>query len=326
MRFFRTILLLPAAVTACIAATLAAAAQDRPMSNWPARTVTILVPFGAGGATDGVARLIAQHLSEQLSQRFVIENRAGGAGNVATAAVAHAAPDGYTLLLGSTGPMAVNKLIYSSLSFDPVRDFSPIALIGIVPQAIVVGKRLPVRTLQELVAHAKANPGKLNFGNSGVGAMAHITAVSLAKAAGLDVAHVTYRSGAQALNDLLGGTIDVAFPTYIPQVATMNMLAVTATERMKEMPNVPTVRETGVADIVAGPWFGLVAPAGTPPEIVAKVNREVNAFIKTPKARELFDTIGLHVMGGTPEAMRSFMAEETARWAPVVEWAKIRIN
>jgi tripartite-type tricarboxylate transporter receptor subunit TctC len=293
--------------------------------DWPSRAVTIQVPFGAGGATDGVARLIARHLSDTLGQQFVIENRAGGAGNVATAAVANARPDGYTLLLGSTGPMAVNKLIYKSLPFDPARDFSPIALIGIVPQAIVVGNRLPVKSLRELVAHAKANPGKLNFGNSGVGAMAHITAVSLAQAAGLDVAHVTYRSGAQALNDLLGGTIDVAFPTYIPQVATMNTLAITATERMKEMPNVPTVRETGVADIVAGPWFGLVAPAGTPPEVIAKVNREVNAFIKTPKARELFDKIGMQAMGGTPEAMKSFMAEETTRWAPVVAAAKIRL-
>jgi tripartite-type tricarboxylate transporter receptor subunit TctC len=315
------ILLLPAAVAAVFHGFTAACAQD-----WPSRAVTIMVPFGAGGATDGVARLVAKHLSEKFGQQFVIENRAGGAGNVATAAAAKAKPDGYTLLLGSTGPMAVNKLIYRTLSFDPGRDFSPIVLIGIVPQAIVVGKRLPVKSLKELVEHAKANPGKLNFGNSGVGAMAHITAVSLARAAGLDVAHVTYRSGAQALTDLLGGQIDVAFPTYIPQVASMNALAITATERMEQMPNVPTVRETGVADIVAGPWFGLVAPAGTPPRIVERVNREVNAFIKTKAARTLFAKIGLRAMGGTPDAMKSFMAEETTRWKPVVEWAKIRIN
>jgi tripartite-type tricarboxylate transporter receptor subunit TctC len=307
-------------VAAMLAVTMTTPAVSQP---WPARAVTIMVPFGAGGATDGVARLIAKHLSERLGQQFVIENRPGGAGNVASAAVARAKPDGYTLLLGSTGPMAVNKLIYKSLPFDPGRDFSPVVLIGIIPQAIVVGKRLPVKSLKELVAHAKANPGKLNFGNSGVGAMAHITAVSLARAAGLDVAHVTYRSGAQALTDLLGGQIDVAFPTYIPQVASMMTLAITATERMEQMPNVPTVRETGVADIVAGPWFGLVAPAGTPSQVVERVNREVNAFIKTAAARGLFGKIGLRVMGGTPDAMKSFMAEETARWKPVVEWAKI---
>jgi tripartite-type tricarboxylate transporter receptor subunit TctC len=307
-------------VAAMLAVTMTTPAVSQP---WPARAVTIMVPFGAGGATDGVARLIAKHLSERLGQQFVIENRPGGAGNVASAAVARAKPDGYTLLLGSTGPMAVNKLIYKSLPFDPGRDFSPVVLIGIIPQAIVVGKRLPVKSLKELVAHAKANPGKLNFGNSGVGAMAHITAVSLARAAGLDVAHVTYRSGAQALTDLLGGQIDVAFPTYIPQVASMMTLAITATERMEQMPNVPTVRETGVADIVAGPWFGLVAPAGTPSQVVERVNREVNAFIKTAAARGLFGKIGLRAMGGTPDAMKSFMAEETARWKPVVEWAKI---
>jgi tripartite-type tricarboxylate transporter receptor subunit TctC len=306
---------------AMVAGTSAAFAED-----WPTRPVTIVVPFGAGGATDGVARLIAKHLSEKLGQQFVIENRPGGAGNVASAAVARANPDGYTLLLGSTGPMAVNKLIYSSLGFDPGRDFSPIVLVGLIPQAIVVGKRLPVKSLKELVAHAKANPGKLNFGNSGVGAMAHITAVSLARAAGLDVAHVTYRSGAQALTDLLGGQIDVAFPTYIPQVATMNTLAITATERMPQIPNVPTVRETGVADIVAGPWFGLVAPAGTSSDVIQRVNREVNAFIKTPAARDLFGKIGLQAMGGTPDGMRSFMVEETARWAPVIEAAKIKLK
>lgn len=314
-----TFLMLAAA--AMVAGTRAASAED-----WPTRPVTVVVPFGAGGATDGVARLTAKHLSEELGQQFVIENRPGAAGNVASAAVARAKPDGYTLLLGSTGPMAVNKLIYSSLSFDPSRDFSPIVLVGLIPQAIVVGKRLPVKSLKDLVAHAKDNPGKLNFGNSGVGAMAHITAVSLARAAGLDVAHVTYRSGAQALTDLLGGQIDVAFPTYIPQVATMNTLAITATERMPQIPNVPTVRETGIADIVAGPWFGLVAPAGTPSEIIQRVNREVNAFIKTPAARELFGQIGLQAMGGTPDGMRSFMAEETARWAPVVEVAKIKLK
>lgn len=309
-----------------VAAALATAAKTASAEDWPTRPVTIVVPFGAGGATDGVARLIAKHLSEELGQPFVIENRPGGAGNVASAAVAKAKPDGYTLLLGSTGPMAVNKLIYSSLSFDPARDFSPIVLVGLIPQAIVVGKRLPVKSLKELVAYAKANPGKLNFGNSGVGAMAHITAVSLARAAGLDVAHVTYRSGAQALTDLLGGQIDVAFPTYIPQVASMNTLAITATARMPQIPNVPTVRETGIADIVAGPWFGLVAPAGTPAEVVQRVNREVNEFIKTPAARDLFGKVGLEVMGGTPEAMRSFMVDETARWAPVVEAAKIKLK
>jgi tripartite-type tricarboxylate transporter receptor subunit TctC len=322
MRSINAALLLLSATVAGVFA----GASSAPAEDWPSRPVTIIVPFGAGGATDGVARLVAKHLSEKFSQQFVIENRAGGAGNVATAAAAKAKPDGYTLLLGSTGPMAVNKLIYRALPFDPGRDFSPIVLIGVVPQAIVVGKRLPVKNLKELVAHAKANPGKLNFGNSGVGAMAHITAVSLARAAGLDVTHITYRSGAQALTDLLGGQIDVAFPTYIPQVASMNTLAITATERMEQMPNVPTVRETGVADIVAGPWFGLVAPAGTPPQVIEKVNREVNGFINTKAARGLFGKIGLRAIGGSPDAMKLFMAEETARWKPVVESAKIRIN
>jgi tripartite-type tricarboxylate transporter receptor subunit TctC len=291
--------------------------------SWPARPVTLVVPFAAGGSTDGVARVIAKELGDKLGQNFLVENRGGAAGNVAGAAVAKAPPDGYTLLLATTGPAAVNKLLYKSLSFDPGKDFTPIVLIGIVPQAIVVAPRMPVSTLKELIDYAKARPGKLNFGNSGVGTMAHISAVSLARATGIEVTHVTYRGGAQAMTDVIGGQIDVSFPAYVPSVAALKVLAITSAERMPSLPNVPTVRETGVADIVAGSWFCIVAPAGVSGDVVQKINKVVNDFLKSKRAIDLFNDLGVTSLGGSPDDLKKYMAEETARWAPIVKAAHI---
>jgi tripartite-type tricarboxylate transporter receptor subunit TctC len=294
--------------------------------TWPGRPVTLVVPFAAGGSTDGVARVIAKELGDRFGQQFIVENRGGAAGNLAAAAVAKAQPDGYTLLLTTTGPAAVNKLLYKSLSFDPSRDFAPIVMIGITPQAIVVSPKMQVDTLKDLVARAKASAEKLTFGNSGVGTMAHITAVSLARATGLQVTHVTYRGGAQAMTDVIGGQIDVAFPAYVPNLGGLKVLALTSTERMHSLPDVPTVRETGVADIVAGTWFGIVAPAGAPADIVRKINAATNDFLKSKHAIELFDELGIQPIGGTPESMQAFVADETARWEPIIRSAHISLE
>jgi tripartite-type tricarboxylate transporter receptor subunit TctC len=307
-------------LAAAVAAMLSSPAAAQ---SWPARPVTLVVPFAAGGSTDGVARVIAKELGDKLGQNFLVENRGGAAGNVAGAAVAKAPPDGYTLLLATTGPAAVNKLLYKSLSFDPGKDFTPIVLIGIVPQAIVVAPRMPVSTLKELIDYAKARPGKLNFGNSGVGTMAHISAVSLARATGIEVTHVTYRGGAQAMTDVIGGQIDVSFPAYVPSVAALKVLAITSAERMPSLPNVPTVRETGVADIVAGSWFCIVAPAGVSGDVVQKINKVVNDFLKSKRAIDLFNDLGVTSLGGSPDDLKKYMAEETARWAPIVKAAHI---
>jgi tripartite-type tricarboxylate transporter receptor subunit TctC len=307
-------------LAAAVAAMLSSPAAAQ---SWPARPVTLVVPFAAGGSTDGVARVIAKELGDKLGQNFLVENRGGAAGNVAGAAVAKAPPDGYTLLLATTGPAAVNKLLYKSLSFDPGKDFTPIVLIGIVPQAIVVAPRMPVSTLKELIDYAKARPGKLNFGNSGVGTMAHISAVSLARATGIEVTHVTYRGGAQAMTDVIGGQIDVSFPAYVPSVAALKVLAITSAERMPSLPNVPTVRETGVADIVAGSWFCIVAPAGVSGDVVQKINEVVNDFLKSKRAIDLFNDLGVTSLGGSPDDLKKYMAEETARWAPIVKAAHI---
>lgn len=321
-RGYKTLLalILGVALAGAVGTARAAGAQ------WPTHPVTFVVPFGAGGSTDGVARLIAKHLSDDFGQQFIVENKPGAGGNIAGAYVAKAAPDGYTLFFATTGPAAVNKLLYKRISFNPDKDYAPVVLIGIVPQAIVASKKLPVKTLKDLIDYARAHPGALTFGNSGVGTMAHISAVSLAQATGIKVTHVSYRSGAQALQDVLGGQIDVAFPAYIPQVAQMNTLAVIGKERLASLPNVPTVRETGVADIVAGTWFGVIAPTGTPPEVIAKINTSVNAFLKTQQAKQVSIQLGMQTLGGTPQDMKKFMDEETARWAPVIKKENISLN
>jgi tripartite-type tricarboxylate transporter receptor subunit TctC len=317
MKAFRLFTLL---ITAALAAWLPRQAVAQ---GWPTRPITMMVAFAAGGSTDGVARLIATELGAKLGENLVVENKPGAGGNVAAQTVARAAPDGYTLLFLTSGPASINKLIYRSLAYDPVRDFSPIVLIGIIPQVVVTSAKLPVKTLAELVAYAKAHPGKLNFGNSGIGTTSHITAVLFARETAIDVTHVNYRGTAPLVTDLLGAQIEVGFPSYFPQMSTMNALAVSTLDRMEALPHVPTIQETGLADIASGVWFGIVAPAGTPADIVLRVNRIVNDFLNSETIRQAALPLGMRTIGGTPAEMQAYMARETARWAPVVEAAHI---
>jgi tripartite-type tricarboxylate transporter receptor subunit TctC len=291
--------------------------------TWPTRPVTLVVAFAAGGSTDGVARLIAQELGDKLGHRVIVENRAGAGGNVAAQLVAKAAPDGYTFLFVTSGPASINKLLYKSLPYDPAKDFSPVALVGIIPQVVVTSPKFSPKSLKDLVDHAKANPGKLNFGNSGIGTTSHISAVLFAQETGIDVAHVTYRGTAPLVTDLIGGQIEVGFPSYFPQMATLNALAVSTAERMEAFPNIPTIKETGLADVVAGVWFGIVAPAGVPREIVSQVNGIINEFLKTPAAKAAAVPLGMRILGGSPEQMGTYMSQETARWAPIIKAADI---
>ncbi len=291
--------------------------------NWPTRPITMIVAFAAGGSTDGVARLIATELAAKLNENVVVENKPGAGGNVAAQTVARAAPDGYTLLFLTSGPGSINKLIYKSLSYDPLRDFSPVVLVGIIPQVVVTSSKLPVKSLKEMVDYAKAHPGTLNFGNSGIGTTSHISAVLFARETAIDVTHVNYRGTAPLVTDLLGAQIEVGFPSYFPQMAGMNALAVSTADRMEALPNLPTIRETGLADVTAGVWFGIVAPAGTPPEIVLRVNRIVNDFLVSAAIKQVARPLGMRAIGGTPAEMQAYMAHETARWAPVIEAAHI---
>ena len=293
--------------------------------NYPTRTITMIATFPAGGPTDGVARVLAQELSERLGQRVVVENRGGAGGMIGASAVAKSAPDGYTLLLTSPGPLGYYRVLYKSLNYDPVKDFAPIALIGTIPQVIIVSPKLPVKTLKEFIAYAKANPDKVNIGDSGVGTTLHILAAQLAMMTGTSIQHVHYRGAAGSVADVAGGQIEAALSGFTAPLASMNVLGVTWTDRIKALPDVPTFRQQGI-DIVSGLSLTLVAPAGTPPAIIAKLNAATNDFLKSERGRDFETKYSLQIAGGTPAAAAEFLAGETARLEPVIRKAKISVD
>lgn len=309
---------------ALTAAVLLAGAPAR--ADWPTRPITMTVAFAAGGVTDGIARAIAAELGKKLGQDVVVENKGGAGGNIAAHGVARAAPDGYALLFASSGPAAINTLIYKTMPFDPTKDLAPVVLVGLIPQIIVAKSQLPVSTLKEFVAYTRARPGQVLIGNSGNGTSAHITAVLFAQQTGLKVTHVPYRGTAPLTNDLMGGQIDAGFPGFFPQTTQLKMLAVTSAERLNALPNVPTVIETGVAETVSGLWTGLMAPAGTPRDVIERVNRIVNDYLTTDAARELATRLGMTILAGSPEQMRDYMAAEIKRLAPIIKEAGITAN
>ena len=234
-------------------------------------------------------------------------------------------PDGYTLLLATTGPAATNKLLYKNLSFDSATDFSPIAMIGVIPQVVMVSPKLPVSDLKQLVNLAKANPGKLNVGNSGNGTMAHIAATSFTREAGIQATHVPYKGVANLISDILGGQIEFGFPGFVPQLTQAKVVAVTSSERLKNLPNAPTLKESGY-DVVAGTWFGILGPAKMPTEIVERINKLVNEYIDLKEGQALLAALGMQAIRGTPADMKAFMAAELARWEPVVRAGSMKLN
>jgi tripartite-type tricarboxylate transporter receptor subunit TctC len=282
----------------------------------------MVATFPAGGPTDGVARVLAHELSERLKQKVIVENRGGAGGTIGANAVAKSAPDGYTLLLTSTGPLGYYRVLYKSLPYDPVQDFAPVALLGTIPQMIIVSPKLKAATLKEFIAYARANPGKVNIGDSGVGTTLHILAAQIAMLTDTQIQHVHYRGAAGSVADALGGQIEAALTGFTPSFATAKVLGVTWTDRIKVLPNVPTFREQGV-DIVSGLSLTLVAPAKTPPAIIAQLNAVTNAFLKSERGRGFEKNYALQIAGGTPEAARDFLAGETARLEPVIRKAKI---
>jgi len=312
------------AVPLAIAPSCGALAQ----SKWPERPVTVVVPFPAGSAVDALARAVSQSLSESLGKPFIIDNRAGAGGNLGGAAVAKAAPDGYTVLFGTPAPIAMNKLMYKNLPFDSEKDFTPVVLVAKSPLIITAKLDFPAKTFAELIAYAKANPEKVNVGHPGNGTLGHITSELVQQFTGVKMTNVPYRGTAPLMTDLLGGTVDIAMdfmPTYVPLVADgkIRALAVTTSERAKQLPDVPTVQEQGFKGFEASAWYAVVAPTGTPPEIVGKLNELVNAFIKTDKGKAVLEQNSLQGVGGPPDDLKTFIANELAKWKPVIEAAKI---
>jgi tripartite-type tricarboxylate transporter receptor subunit TctC len=294
---------------------------------WPTRPVTIILPFAAGGGTDLLARGLAQDLSERFGQQFVVDNRAGAGGNIGAAAVAKAAPDGYTILFGTPGPLANNKLMYKNMPYDP-ETLLPIVLIAKSPLIIAAKASLPVKDIKELAAYAKANPGTLNVGVPGNGTLGHITALLVQKELGINMTSVPYRGTALVVNDLLGGQVDLAMdfmPSYVPLArdGKIRALAVTTTERSSDLPDVKTVQESGFKGFEATAWYALAAPPGTPADIVDKLNAATNAFLKSPKGQEVLAKLSMQAVGGAPADLKAFIASELQKWGPVVKEANI---
>src|SRR3954469_25566838 len=313
-------------IVALLAFTLTASAAQA--QTWPSRPVTVIVPFAAGVTGDIVARGLVEHLGVALGQPFVVDNRSGAGGNIGGAAVAKAAPDGYTLLLGTTGPASSNKLTYKNMPYDPQRDLAPIVLLGKAPVIIVAKNSLPANTLREFVEYAKANPGKATAGYPGNGTQGHITGELLQQRAGINFAQVQYRGSPAIISDILGEHIDIGMDSMAPYVALIQEkklrgLAIAGVKRWRLLPDVPTVAESSLPGLEAAVWYALLAPAGTASEIVAKLNETGNAYLKTKAAEELFERLGIEAAGGTPQDLKAFVASELEKWSPIIKAANI---
>jgi tripartite-type tricarboxylate transporter receptor subunit TctC len=312
---------------AASAAALPAVARFTWAQAYPTRPVRIIVGLTAGSASDIVARLMGQWLSERLGQPFVVENRPGAGTNIAAEAVVRAAPDGYTLLLAAS-PNAINASLYDKLSFDFVRDITPVAAISREPNVVVVTPSVPTRTVPEFIAYAKTNPGRINMASAGNGTTSHLAGEMFKMMAGVDIVHVPYRGGGSALSDLLAGQVQVFFPPMVVPIeqvraGKLRALAVTTATRSEALPDVPTVGEF-VVGYEASVWFGLGVPKGTPAEIIDKLNREINGALADPKTKTRFAQSGGNALAGSPADFGKLIAEETEKWGKVIRAANIK--
>jgi tripartite-type tricarboxylate transporter receptor subunit TctC len=292
--------------------------------GYPSKPITLIVPFAPGGGVDTMSRLIADPLGKALGQTFVIDNRGGAGGNIGTEAAARAAPDGYTLVMGSTSPNAVNVHLYPRLGFDPIKDFAPIGYVSAVPNILVVAANSPYTTASELIAAAKAaRNGPLTYGSAGVGSSQHLAAAMLSTATGTTMMHVPYKGAGPAQLDLLSGHIgfmlDTTGPLTFVKSGKMRALAVASKSRSPALPNVPTFDEAGIPGVHSAAWYGLMAPAGTPREIIVLINAKLNEVLRDPETRRRLNEFGADIGGGTPEEFGKFVASEVTRYADVVK-------
>ena len=312
-------------------ALIAAGVAPVAAADYPAKPIRIVVPFPPGGTTDILARAVAQKLSEAWSQQVIVDNRPGAGGNIGAELVAKAPPDGYTLVMGTVGTHAINPSLYAKMPYDHVKDFAPVILVAGVPNVLVVNPSLPLHSVRELIDYAKANPGKLNFASSGNGTSIHLSGELFKTMAGVQMTHVPYKGSAPALGDLMGGQVQLMFDNLPSSLALikagkLRALAVTSTERAAALPDVPTMAESGLPGYEASSWFGVLAPAGTPHEIVAKLNGAIAAWLATPEAKEKLLAQGAIAAGGTPEAFAKHIDVETAKWAKVVKASGAKID
>jgi tripartite-type tricarboxylate transporter receptor subunit TctC len=297
--------------------SLSAAAQD-----FPAKPIKLIVPFPAGGPNDIIARVVGQRMSELAKQPVLIDNRGGQAGVLGTDAIAKAVPDGYTIGIVSASALVISPSM-EKVPYDAIRDFAPVTLVVTVPEMLVVASNVPANNMAELVALAKAQPGKLNFASAGLGGLPHLAGELFKLTAGIDVVHVPYRGAAPAINDLLGQQVQMTFldlPVILPHIkaGSLRPIALGARERAPTAPDVPTTAEVGMPDLLIENWYGMIAPGGTPPAIVASLNKIATAAMADPAVKAKLADQGLTVVGDAPEHFREFISGETAKWATVI--------
>ena len=308
-----------AGLLALLAVTVVAAAAD-----YPDRPVTLVVGFPPGGASDILARILTDKLGKLLGQPFIVDNRPGAGGNVAGEIVAHAAPDGYTLLLGNNAILATNLTLYSKINFDPERDFAPITLVGTQANVLVVNNNVPAHSLAELIALAKANPGKLNFASSGYGLAAHLAGELFKAQAHIDIVHVPYKGSAPALEDVIAGQDQMMFATASGVMGFLKngqvrALAVTTLKRTAILPDIPTMDEAGLPGFEATTWHGLVAPAGTPPAVIDTLHRAVVETLKDPDVRQKLAALGVDIAPDSPDEFAAYIKAEIPKWAAIIK-------
>ena len=298
--------------------------------QFPSKPIKIIVPFPAGGTVDFLARVVSSKRSDALGQSVLVENIAGAGGNIAAETVAKAAPDGYTLLMGSE-VVAINTSLYSKLSYDPVKDLAPITLVGTVPNILIVNPSLPANSVKELITLATKTPGKISFASTGQGTSSHLSSELFKLMANVDLLHIPYKGGPPAVADLIGGQVNMMFinmPTGLAHVKSgkARILAVSSARRVAQLPDVPTVDQAGLKGFETAAWSGLYAPAGTPPEIIARLNAEVVKILKTPSVKEQLAGQGAEPVGDTPEEFGRFTREEIAKWAKLIKISGAKIE
>ena len=320
-----------AAVALALAAALPFATPVAWAQDYPSKPITLVVPFVAGGTTDILGRIVAEGLGKKLGQTVVVDNRGGAGGNIGAGVVAKAAADGYTLLMGYNGTNAINPSLYRQLSWDPVRSFDPVSLVARVNNVVVVNPKLPIKTLPELVAYAKANPGKVNYGSAGPGTIFHLAGEMLSQQTGVSMTHVPYKGAAPALTDLMGGQIDVMFttiPTALPFIKSgqLRAIGVTGAQRSALFPELPTAAEAGFKNMVVDSWFGVFAPQGLPPQVQAKLNQALRDVLNDPATVRKLKEQGAEPKVSTPAELATLLAADLSSWKSVVTAAKVSLN